>query len=212
MWFWAVTTRPINWLQRRTKIPAWQLGLLSPSRFIWWLRPTQRLTLRKEYTLAFILIIHSCINGCFVGRDSSVCKATRYGLNRSGIEFRWGARFPAPVQTGPGAHPASYKMGTGSFPREKRPRRDVDHPHTSSAEVEERVELYLYFPSGTSWPVLGWTLSCFYQRMFRITLWSTREHSLMRSFLECTIQRMLWQRNLRLSITLWAFLSLENLR
>ena len=25
----------------------------------------------------------------------------------------------------------------------------------SSAEVKERVELYLYFPSGTSWTVLG---------------------------------------------------------
>jgi len=28
---------------------------------------------------------------------------------------RWGRDFP-PVQTGPGAHPASCKMGTGSFP------------------------------------------------------------------------------------------------
>jgi len=27
-----------------------------------------------------------------------------------------GARFSAPVQTGPGAHPASYTVCTGSFP------------------------------------------------------------------------------------------------
>jgi len=27
-----------------------------------------------------------------------------------------GARFCAPVQTGPGSHPASSTMGTGSFP------------------------------------------------------------------------------------------------
>jgi len=27
-----------------------------------------------------------------------------------------GSKFSAPVQTGPGAHPASCKMGTGSFP------------------------------------------------------------------------------------------------
>jgi len=27
-----------------------------------------------------------------------------------------GARFFAPVQTGPGAHPTSCTMGTGSFP------------------------------------------------------------------------------------------------
>ena len=33
-----------------------------------------------------------------------------------------------------------------------------NHPPPSSAEVEERVELYLYFLSGPSWPVLGRTL------------------------------------------------------
>jgi len=31
-------------------------------------------------------------------------------------------------------------------------------PTPSSAEVKERVHLYLYSPSGPSWPVLGWTL------------------------------------------------------
>jgi hypothetical protein len=31
----------------------------------------------------------------------------------------------------------------------------------SSAEVKEEVELYHYSPSGTSWPVLGWTLPLF---------------------------------------------------
>jgi len=34
----------------------------------------------------------------------------------------------------------------------------VAHPPPSSAKVKERVELYLYSPSGPSWPVLGWTL------------------------------------------------------
>ena len=50
------------------------------------------------------------------GRDGSVGIATHYGLDGPGIESRWGARFSAPVQTGPGAHPASCTMGTGSFP------------------------------------------------------------------------------------------------
>ena len=63
-----------------------------------------------------------------VGRDSSVGIATRYGLDGPGMEPRWEARFSAPVQTGPGAHPASYTMGTGSFPGENRPGRGVDHP------------------------------------------------------------------------------------
>jgi hypothetical protein len=41
--------------------------------------------------------------------------ATGYGQNGPGIESRWGARFSAPVQTGPGAHSASCTMGTASF-------------------------------------------------------------------------------------------------
>jgi hypothetical protein len=48
-----------------------------------------------------------------------------------------GTRFSAPVQTGPGAHPASYTMGTGSFPGVKRPGRGVNHLTPSSAEVKE---------------------------------------------------------------------------
>ena len=55
-----------------------------------------------------------------VGRDSSVGIATRYCVDGPGIESRWGTRFSAPVQTGPGAHPASCTMGTGSFPGLKR--------------------------------------------------------------------------------------------
>ena len=61
-------------------------------------------------------------------RDSSVGIATRHGLDGPGIESQWGARFSTPVQTGPGAHPASYTMGTGSLPGVKRPGRGVDHP------------------------------------------------------------------------------------
>jgi len=49
------------------------------------------------------------------GLGSVVGIATGYGLDGPGIESRWGARFSAPVQTGPGAHPASCTMGTGSF-------------------------------------------------------------------------------------------------
>jgi len=65
------------------------------------------------------------------------------------------ATFCAPVQTGLGAHPASYTMGTVSFPRVKRPGCGVDHSPPSSAEIKERVELYLYSSSGPLWPVLG---------------------------------------------------------
>jgi len=66
-----------------------------------------------------------------------------------------GVRFSTPVHTGPGARPVSRTVGTGSIPGVKRPVRGVDHPPASSADVKERIELYLYSPSGPSWPVLG---------------------------------------------------------
>jgi len=65
-----------------------------------------------------------------------------------------GARFFTPIQTSPGAHAASYTLGTGSFLELKLPGHGVDHQPPSSAKVKERVELYLYSPSGPSWPVL----------------------------------------------------------
>ena len=89
-----------------------------------------------------------------MGRDSSVGLATRYGLDGPGIDFRRGARFSAPFQTGNGAHSASCIMGTGSLSSGvERQGRSVHHLPPSNAEVKERVELYLYSPSG--WPVLG---------------------------------------------------------
>jgi len=66
-----------------------------------------------------------------------------------------GAGFSAPVQTGSGAHPTSYAMSTGSFPGIDRPGRGVDHPPSSSTEVKERVELYLFSRSGPLWLVIG---------------------------------------------------------
>ena len=88
-----------------------------------------------------------------------MCTATRYGLDGHGDRIPVGARFSAPVQTGPGAHPASCTMGTVSFPGVKRPGRGVDHPPPSSAEVGGRVELYLHSPSVPSWPVVGRTVA-----------------------------------------------------
>jgi len=67
-----------------------------------------------------------------------------------------GARFSAPVQTGPEAHPASCTMGNRVFPGGKlRPGRDADPSPLSSAEVKNRVELYLYSPQGPSYPMKG---------------------------------------------------------
>jgi hypothetical protein len=88
----------------------------------------------------------------FKSRDSSVGIATGYGLDDRGSRFR----FPAGagnfslhhrVQNGSGAHPASYSVGTrGSFPGVKRPGREADYSHPSSAEAKEWMEPYLHSP------------------------------------------------------------------
>ena len=90
-----------------------------------------------------------------MGRYSSVGIATGYGLSGPGIESPCGTRFSATIQTGLGAHTSSHKMGTGSFPGVKLPGRGVNHPPPPSAEVKERVELYIYSPFGCSWSVAG---------------------------------------------------------
>jgi hypothetical protein len=52
-----------------------------------------------------------------VGRGSSGDTVTHYGMGGPGIESRLGQA--APVQPSSGAHPASWTMGTGLFPRGK---------------------------------------------------------------------------------------------
>jgi hypothetical protein len=51
-----------------------------------------------------------------------------FDSGRSGDRIAVGARFSAPIQTGCGAHPASYTMGIGSFLGVKRLGRGIDHP------------------------------------------------------------------------------------
>ena len=74
----------------------------------------------------------------FCGPGSVVSIATGYRLEGPGIESRWEARFSAPVQTGPGANPAIYTMGAGSFLGVKSsPEHDTDPSPASSAVVKK---------------------------------------------------------------------------
>ena len=70
-----------------------------------------------------------------MSRNSSVGIVTGYDLDGPGIESMWGAKFSAPVRTGPGAQPASFIMGTRVFPGVKRPGRGANHPHSPSVEL-----------------------------------------------------------------------------
>jgi len=89
-------------------------------------------------------------NSGFKGLNISILTPARtLRAGRSGDQIPRGVRFSTPVQTGPGAHPAYYKMSNFSFSWVKRSERGVDRS-PSSAEVKERVEQYLYSPSGPS--------------------------------------------------------------
>jgi len=52
-----------------------------------------------------------------------------------------GLIFSTPIHPGPGAQPASYTMGTGSFLGVEWPEHGDEHTPPSSAEVKEREKL-----------------------------------------------------------------------
>jgi hypothetical protein len=68
------------------------------------------------------------------------------------IGSRWGARFSAPVQTGPGAHPASCIMDTGSFPGVNSGRGVTLTPHpllvpwSSKGRANPLLTLWVVYP------------------------------------------------------------------
>ena len=83
--------------------------LITPGAMGAWSRSQIRLKCSVEFVVVKYYV-HIC------GPGSSVGIATGYGLGRSGDQIQVGSRFSAPVQTGPGAHPASCTIGTGSLP------------------------------------------------------------------------------------------------
>ena len=86
---------------------------------------TTKLQLINIIIIIIIIIIITLCGPRYLSRYSDSLRA-----GRSGDRIPVGARFSALVQTDPGVHPASYTIGTGSFPGVKRPRRGADHPPT----------------------------------------------------------------------------------
>ena len=80
-------------------------------------------------TVQYRYRIFSMLYHLFSGPGTVVSTVTGYGLDGPGIESQLGERFSAPVQTGPGAHPASCTMGTVSFPGIKSGRGVTLTPH-----------------------------------------------------------------------------------
>jgi hypothetical protein len=115
-------------------------------------------TQRRKHETSHLIIVYSPKYYNCGGRDSSDGIATPYGLGCTGIESR-GGKIVAPVKTGPGGLPSLLYNGCRvSLLGVKRLGRGVNNPAPSSADVKERVELYIYSLSGYSWSVVGWTL------------------------------------------------------
>ena len=70
-------------------------------------------------------------------------------------------RFSAPV----GSPILLYNGYRVSFPGVKRPGRGVNLPSPTRAEVKEKVELYLHYHSGLSWPALERILPLLFRKL-----------------------------------------------
>ena len=89
-----------------------------------------------------------------MGQESSVGIATRYGL-RCGDRIPVGGEIFRTRPDRPWVPPILLYNRYRGIPGGKAAGALRWPPTPSSAEVKERVQLYLYSPSGPSWPVLG---------------------------------------------------------
>jgi len=94
----------------------------------------------------------------FYSCDDVVGTVTSYGLGSSGIESQRWRVFLHPSRPALGPTQPSVQWVSGLF----RGGKAVGTWRWSHTKIKGRVDLYLYFTSGFSWPVLRWTLSYLY--------------------------------------------------
>jgi len=86
-----------------------------------------------------------------VGQVAQYSNWLQAGWSRDRIPVA--ARFSAPVQTGPGAHPASCTMGTRSFPGVKSGQGVTLTPHPLLVPWSWKSRAIPLLPLWTIWPV-----------------------------------------------------------
>jgi len=106
----------VTYIYQKCKTLSWTYGKL-PKIIFWFPLPSVYKVLNLNCKFAMTV---SCICSCTEYPYEFNCGFYLHSLlpvliTTSGIESQWGRDFP-PVQTGPGAHPASCTMSTGSFP------------------------------------------------------------------------------------------------
>jgi hypothetical protein len=101
-----------------------------------------------------------------VGQYNIVGIMTYYGLDSLGINI-----FCTCPDRSWGSPSLLYSGCQLCFPVVRQLGRGNDHPPPSRTEVKEGVELYFYFPSGPSWPVIQWTLRYQLKYTFDSILW-----------------------------------------
>jgi hypothetical protein len=91
-----------------------------------------------------------------VDQHSIIVIATCYSLDSPGIESWWEWEYLHLSRPVLGPNQPAVQCVPGLFPRPSQLGHGVDYPPPSGMEVKERVELYLYFPTGPLCPILGW--------------------------------------------------------
>jgi hypothetical protein len=136
---------------KRVSMPWW-----CNAAFMWWVLGCmdEWLSMEQwrndtEYRVQMKYLEKNQSHRYFVHHLSHMLRAGRSGnpisVGRNFLHLSWPALGPTQphIQWVPGV---------------KRPGLALTTPPPSSAEIKERVELYLYSPSGPSWPVRGWTV------------------------------------------------------
>jgi len=86
--------------------------------------------------------------------NSSFDIATCYGLDSTGIKSWWGRDFPHPSKPSLEPNRPLLRRVMFSFSGGQSSRSLALTTHLQLGQVKERVQLYVYCPSGLSWPVI----------------------------------------------------------